>query len=80
MAVGKESIKRAASAGTKAAAKTAEGTAAPKRTRARKTTTVEKEAVAVKEEAATKFMQEEAVKENKNKPVRVTEKMPVHLL
>lgn len=80
MAVGKESIKRAANAGTKAAAKTAAGTAAPKRTRTKKAAEAPAETVVVQEEAATKFMQAEAVNENKNKPVRVTEKMPVHLL
>jgi len=79
MAVGKESIKRAASSTTK-------------KTTTRKTTAAKTKAAEVMTEAqvevaeqavadnAAKFMQTESVKENKNQPVRVTDKMPVHLL
>lgn len=73
MAVGKESIKRAASSTTKKPA--------TRKTTAAKTKAAEVavEAAAAEENAA-KFMQTEPAKENKNQPVRLTDKMPVHLL
>ena len=70
MAVGKESIKRAASSTTK---KTGTRKAA-----AAKPVEVTTETVNAAEENEAKFMPEEPVK--KNQSVRLTEKMPVHLL
>ena len=99
MAVGKASIKRAASAGTRTkkaaeapaaeevkAVETAEIVETPeekKETTAPKTKTTTrkpraKKTVAAEKEAPVKFMQEEI--ENKNQPVRLKDKMPVHLL
>lgn len=88
MSVGKASIKRAASAGTKKTAeKATEKAAAPKA--AKKTRTAKAEETVVQtsvltpmdaEEIQVKFLSKEPLAEEANRPVRVMDPMPTYLL